>query len=129
MRHPEAKKVAQYNRGQVLVFVMGAFAEMSEDVNRICEIIAHELARAHVSYHSNDAKRPKGLCRQRVQKTRGHTAHRGWARPLLDRARGLIIHGSTHHGDNHGVAMPTDEDHQYDLFLFNRPEREGNFAA
>ena len=37
----------------------------------------------------------------------GHTAHRGWARLLLDRARDLIINGSAHRGAN-GVAMPTD---------------------
>ena len=29
----------RYNGGRVLVFVMGAFAEMSEDVSRICDII------------------------------------------------------------------------------------------
>ena len=30
---------------------MGAFAEMPEDVNRICGIIAYDLARTHVSYY------------------------------------------------------------------------------
>ena len=39
----------------------------------------------------------------------GHTAHRGWARLLLDRTRDLIIHGTAHRGTS-GVAMPTDED-------------------
>jgi len=38
-----------YNGSRVLVFVMGAFAEMSGGVSRICDIIAHELARTHVS--------------------------------------------------------------------------------
>ena len=27
---------------------MGAFAEMSGDVSRICDIIAHDLARTHI---------------------------------------------------------------------------------
>jgi len=31
-----------------LVFVMGAFVEMPGDVSRICDIIAHDLARIHV---------------------------------------------------------------------------------
>ena len=31
----------EHNGGQVLIFVVGAFAEMSEDVSRICDIIAH----------------------------------------------------------------------------------------
>jgi len=75
----------------VLVFVVGAFAEMPEDLSHICEIIAHDLARTHVSYYNDDAKRIKGMCRQRIQKALGHTAHRGWARLLLNRARGLFL--------------------------------------
>ena len=47
---PMVTELKRYNRGQVLVFVMGAFAEMSGDVSRICDIIAHESARIHVSY-------------------------------------------------------------------------------
>ena len=35
----------RYNGGRVLVFVMGAFVEMSGDVSRICDIIAPDLAR------------------------------------------------------------------------------------
>ena len=57
-----------------------------------------------------------------------HTAHRGWARLLLDRARDLIIHGSAHRGAN-GVAMPTDEDDQDGHFFYNHPERGASFAA
>ena len=49
----------RYNGGRVLVFVMGAYAEMSGDVSRICSIIAHDLAQIHLSY--NDAKRKNGL--------------------------------------------------------------------
>ena len=109
---------------QKMVVVVGAFAEMSEDVSRICGIIAHDLARTHVSYcNDDDAKRTKGMYRQRIQKAWGHTAHRGWARLLLNRARDLIIHDPTHHGAN-GAAMPTDEDDQDGNFFFNHPERE-----
>ena len=65
------------NLRMVLVFVMGAFAEMSEDVGRICNIIVHDLARTHVSYYNDDAKRTKGIYRQCIQKAWGHTAVRG----------------------------------------------------
>ena len=41
--------------------MMTAFAEMSEDVSRICDIIARDLARTHVSYCNGDAKRTKGM--------------------------------------------------------------------
>ena len=50
----------------MLVFVVGTFAEMSEDVSRICDIIAHDLARTHVSYYNGDAKRTKGMHMQRI---------------------------------------------------------------
>ena len=59
-------------------------------------ITAHDLARIHVFYYNGDAKRTKGTYRQRIQKAWGHTAHRGWARLLLNRARDLIIHGPAH---------------------------------
>jgi hypothetical protein len=69
----------KYNGGRVLVFVIGAFSEMSEGVSRICGIVARELARARVSYYNGDAMRTKGAYRQRIQEDWGHTAHRGWA--------------------------------------------------
>ena len=125
---PMVTALKGYNGGQVLVFVMGAFAEMSGDVSRICDIIAHELASTHVSYYNDDAKRTKGMYRRRIQKAWGHTAHRGWARLLLDRARDLIIHGPAQRGAN-GAAMPTDEDDQDGHFFFNHPERGGHCAA
>ena len=123
-----ATALKRYNEGRVLVFVVGAFAEMPEDVSRICDIIAHDLARTHVSYYNDDTKRTKGMYRQHIQKAWGHTAHRGWARLLLNRARDLITHGPAHRGAN-GVAMPTDEDDQDGHFFYNHPERGGYFAA
>ena len=62
------------------------------------------------------------MYRKRIQKAWGHTAHRGWARLLLDRARDLITHGPAHRGAN-GAAMPTDEDDQDGRFFYNHPER------
>ena len=60
-----ATALKRYNGGRVLVFMVGAFAEMSEDVSRICDTTAHDLARTelelelilsqmtHVSYYSD----------------------------------------------------------------------------
>ena len=56
------------------------------------------------------------MYRQRIQKAWGNTAHRGWARLLLNRARGLIIHGP-------------DENDQDGHFFYDHPERGGYFAA
>ena len=75
-------------------------------------------------YYNDDAKHTKGMYRQRIQKARGHTAHRGWARFLLNRAaRDFIIHGPAHRGAN-GTAMPTDEDDQ-DGHIFSTTPRGG----
>ena len=56
----------RYNGGRVLAFVMGAFAEISEDLSCVCDITAHDLARTHVAYYNDDAKRTKGMYRQRI---------------------------------------------------------------
>ena len=77
---------------------------------------------------NGDAKHTKGMYRQRIQKAWGHTAHRGWARLLLGRARDPIIHGPAHRGAN-GTAMPTDEDDRDGHFFYNHPERGCYFAA
>jgi len=61
----------------------------------------------------------EGMYRQRIQKAWGHTAHRGWARLLLNRARDLIIHDPAHHRAN-GAAMPTDEGDQDGHFFLGR---------
>ena len=53
-----------------MVFVTGAFVEMSGGVSRICDIIAHELARINVSYYNDDAKRTKGSAFRRPGGTR-----------------------------------------------------------
>ena len=71
---------------------------------------------------------PRACTGSAFRRPGGHTAHRGWARLLLDRTRDLIIHGTAHRGAN-GAAMPTDEDDHDDSFPFNHPERGGNFAA
>jgi hypothetical protein len=68
------------------------------DVSCICDIIAHELVWTHVSYYNDDAKRTKGMYTQHIQRDWGLTAHRGWARLLLDRTRDHIIHGPAHRG-------------------------------
>ena len=75
-----ATTLKRHNGGRVLVFVVGAFAEMSDDVSRICNITAHDLARTHVPYYNDDTKLTKGMHRQRTQKAWEHTAHRRWAR-------------------------------------------------
>jgi len=93
---------------------------------RTCALFSLSIFVLVVSKRRN-AKRTKGMYRQRIQKAGGHTAHRGWARLLLNRARDLIIHGPAHRGAN-GAAMPMDEDDQDGHFFFSQPER-GDYPA
>ena len=58
-----------------------------------------------------------------------------YGKMTLDRIRDLIDTsnhprpGAPWHRGANGAAMPRDEDDQDDHFLFNHPERGGNFAA
>ena len=69
------------------------------------------IERTHVSYYNNDAKRTKGMYRQRIQKAWGHTVHRGWACLLLDHARGLVIYGPAHRGANGELELELIQSH------------------
>ena len=98
--------------------VVGAFAEMSSDTELIADLIATALAADHIQFYSESAKQAKGMFKQRIRKAWGHTAHRGWARLLLDSRRDLIIHGpaSSHRtcpGTAGGLTEDELEHHNY----------------
>ena len=79
---------------RVLVPVIGAFAEVSSDVDALADVTASALAADHIQFFSTSAVEAKGMCKQRIRTAWGHAAHWGWARLLLDRRRDLIVHGS-----------------------------------
>ena len=78
---------------RVLVPVIGAFVEMSSDVEALADITTSALAADHIQFFSTSAAEAKGVYKQRIRTAWGHAAHRGWARLLLDRRRDLIVHG------------------------------------
>jgi len=111
--------------GKVLVPVVGAFAEMSSDVSAIADLIATALAADHVQFYNASAKQSKGMFTQRIQKAWGYTAHRGWARLLLDRRRDLIVRGPT---TTCTGSMREPDDDQFELFNHYHPDRGGHVA-
>ena len=72
--------------GRVFGPVVGAFAEMSEDAKELANALAGELAVEHCSFYGDKmSKAVKGSFLNQLCRSWGHTAHRGWARLLLDR--------------------------------------------
>ena len=58
---------------------------MSDDVKELANAVAEELAVEHCSfYEDNTPKAVKGFFLSQLYCSWGHTAHRGWARLLLD---------------------------------------------
>ena len=76
--------------GVVLGPVVGAFGEMSAHVDLLANVIADALTAEHLSYYGDrGSKTVKAYYRLVLYRAWGHTAHRGWARLMLDR-RGLV---------------------------------------
>ena len=85
------KRLNSYGQGgRVLGPVVGAFEERSDDVKELANAVAEELAVEHCSFYGDKtSKAVKGFFLNQVYRSWGHTAHRGWARLLLDR-RSLV---------------------------------------
>jgi len=107
---PMATELKRYNGGRVLVFVMGPSAEMSGDMSRICDIIAHDLARTTSRTTTTIPSAPRACTGSTFKRPGGtrRTAAGPISSSLLDRARDLFTHGPAHRGASsveklHGV--------------------------
>ena len=69
----------------MLAPVVGAFAEMSSDVHLLTDLIASAQAADHCEYFAALPSEIKGIFLIRARRGLGLTAHRGWARLLIDR--------------------------------------------
>ena len=86
----EAELNSNGKSGRVLGPVVGAFGEMSGDVKELANAVAEELAVEHCSFYGDmTSKAVKGFFLSQLYRSWGPTAHRGWARLLLDR-RSLV---------------------------------------
>ena len=102
---------------------------MSSDMELLVDLIATALAEGHVSFYADSAKQAKRMFKQRIRKTLGHVAHRGWARLLLDRRRDLIIHGPASHRTDSAAGGGVDE-RELEHDNYHNPDRGGyNMAA
>ena len=72
--------------GRVIWPVVGAFAEIPSDVQMIAKAVAEELALERFRiYGGKTLKVVKGFFLNQLYRSWGLTAHRGWARLILDR--------------------------------------------
>jgi hypothetical protein len=91
-RGPTTKEVKSYG-SRVPVPVIGAFAEMSPDVEALADVTAPALAADYTQFFFTSAVEAKGMYKQRTRAAWSHAANRGWARLLHDRRRDPIVHG------------------------------------
>ena len=76
--------------GVVLGPIVGAFGEMSSHVDRLADVIEDALTAEHLSYYGDRGSKTVNAYYPRVlYRAWGLTAHRGWARLMLDR-RSLV---------------------------------------
>jgi len=75
--------------GVVLGPIVGAFREMSTHVDLLADVIADALTAEHLSCGNRGSKTVKAYYRRLLYRAWGLTAHRGWARLMLDR-RSLV---------------------------------------
>ena len=108
--------------GVVLGPIVGAFGDMSSHVDLLAGVIADALTAEHLSYYGDTgSKTAKAYCRWVLYRTWGLTAHRGWARLMLDR-RGLIQAPSAPRGRSHPRARNDyDEEAAYESYMNPEP--------
>jgi hypothetical protein len=108
--------------GVVLGPVIGAFGEMSGDVKHIADAVATELANEHCSYYfDKKTKTVRSYFRNQLYRSRGLTAHRGWARLLLDR-RCLVSTSNTPRGYSNRRNYRSEHDEETAYGSYMNPE-------
>ena len=118
---PMTKEMKSYG-SRVPVPVIGAFAEMSSDVDALAGVTAPALAADHIQFFSTSAAEAKGMYKQRIRTAWGHAAHRGWARLLLGRCGDLIAHGPRA-TRNAGGKFDDEEQQRHDDSHYHYPEQ------
>jgi len=107
------------HNGVVLGPVIGAFGEMSDDVKHIADAVATELANEHCSYYSDKKTNTvRSYFRSQLYRSWGLTAHRGWARLLLDR-RCLVSTSNTprSYSNRRNYSSEHDEETAYGSYM------------
>ena len=105
------------NEGRVAGLVIGAFGEMSDHMNQLALFISKREAENRSQQMNMDIHKIKQL-QSRILKSLkiswGLTAHRGWARLLINRTALLITRDGTGEADSGGDTDEEDNDDMLD---------------
>ena len=118
----DAELSSYEKNGKVLGPVVGAFRDMSGDAYVIAEAVAEELATEQCGFYSNKKQGTvAAFFLSQIYRSWGLTAHRGWARLMLDR-RCLIVVPSAprHRAERAHAEAEYDEETAFDSY-FNPP--------
>jgi hypothetical protein len=110
----------------VPVPVIGAFAEMSSDVDAPADVIASGLAARHTQFFSTSTLEAGSMYKPRIRAARGHLARRGWARLLIDRRRDLVVHGPRENTRSAGGELDGEKQQRHGGHHYHCP---GQFQA
>ena len=87
---PVETEVNSYNPRRVSGFVVGAFGEVLMQVRDLADYVACELNAEHLALIDGAMNESKQMFTQRIRRSIGLAVHRGWAKLLLERCRGLV---------------------------------------
>ena len=87
---PVESELNTYISGKVLGLVAGAHAELSSAFNAINDLIASQLADEHLQFFDIGHGMCKSIFLKQVRSSLGLALHRGWAKLMLDRCRGIV---------------------------------------
>ena len=112
--------------GVVLGPIVGAFGEMSSHVDLLADAIADALTAEHLSYYGDrGSKTAKAYYRRVLYRAWGLTAHRGWARLMLDRRSLVQAPGAPRDQSQHPRARNDyDEEAAYDSYMNPEPDMD-----
>jgi hypothetical protein len=87
---PVEAEMNTYNSGRVSGLAVGAFGEVSSQIRDLADLVACELSAEYLAFFDIAKKESKGIFMQRIRRSLGLAAHRGWVKLLLDRCRDLV---------------------------------------
>ena len=102
---------------------VGAFGEVSSQIRDLADLAACELSAENLAFFDIAKKESRGIFTQRIGRSLGLAVHRGWAKMLLDRCRGLAE--DPRQPRMHAHETDEDEAEAHEYFHFHQTRGRG----